>query len=1164
MNAVASMPDMTLPHLPGRPRSPLRRAAKISVWALGVPALLLVLLYLVLLATPVKLPFGSNAARAVAMSTMPPTSNLQLGDMALALEGGIWPVIQFSPVVLTDTKTGARIEMGALEVGFSPMRALFGQPGATVTMVAPHIQMVQDLLGPRITSFQLINDPDGGPATVRVMEGADAFPSVDISASGVSVRGTLPVPGGAKLRSDNDWLIFNLEASEQGIAQIVDQATQGRFSKLVIRDGVIDMNDSVYGLFRHFENISLTIAPSADLKSTQGVFSATLGGKTMDGSVARTVDDAGGVRLEADVTNIDFASFLPFIDDPASLIAIRGAGALSIDVNFAPGTGKLSGGAFKVDMTGLDMRIKDDYFPIATSIMDIAWSPDKGQFTLADAALQIGQSSARISGIFAMGLDAAYGPTIGMSLHATNLSITPGDMTPPAAPFSDVEFSGWSAPLYGALGIDRLLATKGDGKIETTGRVDMLQAGLGFALTIAGEGISADDLKRLWPSVTGGESRAWFVANVREGEVKKATMKFNFPVGTLAVGNENKPIPKGAMLIDMVGTGVAITPTAQMMPIAITGDTRLQVRDADVTISADGGTLPTSQGPIQVSNAAMVMDNSVPTDRVIEVSGDVSGTIPAILALAKEQQPEVLKSLVVPLDINALAGTVDAGLVTTVKLADEPSGRPASFDYVLNGSVKNFSSSEPIQGHRIGSGQLNFSASQAGYQIGGTAAIDGMKADVSIDGAPDREPVFKLASSMDIKDLAAFGFDASEFLSGKVRFVGQPMPDGSLQMAVDLKDAALTIKDLAISKPAGVDGIIRAAIKQDGDVTELSQIDLAFGTVHLAGGLKYDAKKGLQSADFSSFALSAGDDARVSLVPITGGYGLMVRGAQLDLKPLLRRFFGLGEGSGGVEATQFNQTLALDIKLDRALGSYATTAFNLTANMLLKGSDLRKASLAAQFGDNNGISITTNPTPDGRTMSVAFNDAGTVLRLLGIYSQLAGGEGSLVLNTFTEQKQQVGELQMRNFAIVDEANVAQILGNHSDSRAAISKQNRLDFDKGEVKFVRRSDRVEVSEAILSGQSVGGTARGFIYTDQRQYDLTGTYVPLFGLNSVFQKIPLLGPILGGRDGEGLVGVTFQVKGPLDHPEFRINPLSILVPGAFRELFEFRAKEQPRVE
>ncbi|HTM76607.1 MAG TPA: AsmA-like C-terminal domain-containing protein, partial [Devosia sp.] len=500
----------------------------------------------------------------------------------------------------------------------------------------------------------------------------------------------------------------------------------------------------------------------------------------------------------------------------------------------------------------------------------------------------------------------------------------------------------------------------------------------------------------------------------------------------------------------------------------------------------------------------------------------------------------------------------------TIRLPNATSGRELGIDYVFNGDVKNFSSSQPIQDRKIDDGQLSFSASQDGYHIAGTANIDGMAANVEIAGTPTTAPTFRLGSTVQAKDLAAMGFDASEFLTGQVRFVAEPQADGSIRMVVDLKDAGLTIKDIGIAKPAGVAGTLQATIHQKDKLTELSDIDLAFGTVHLAGELKFDADKGLQSAEFSQFGLSDGDSAQLKLTPIDDGYAVDLSGTQLDFKPMLRRFFGLGEGAGGVQATQFKQTLALSVHLDRALGYYATTAFNVALDMTLHGTDMRRANMTAQFGGNNALSVTTNPAPDGRTLTVAFSDAGTILRLLGVYSQLAGGEGSLVMTTNKGQKAEVGQLQLRNFSIVDEANVAQILGNHADSRSVIAKENRLDFNAGVVTFVRRSDRVEVTDAVMSAASVGGTLRGFIYTDQRQYDLTGTYVPLFGLNSVFQKIPLFGPLLGGRDGEGLFGVTFAVKGALDKPEFKINPLSALVPGAFRELFEFRAKEQPRVE
>jgi hypothetical protein len=457
------------------------------------------------------------------------------------------------------------------------------------------------------------------------------------------------------------------------------------------------------------------------------------------------------------------------------------------------------------------------------------------------------------------------------------------------------------------------------------------------------------------------------------------------------------------------------------------------------------------------------MDNSVPSESIIEISGDLSAPIPALLALLREQQPDAVDEASLPIDPGSLSGKINLGLVATIALADEASGRPMDIDYVINGTVADFASADAIQDRRIGNGQLAFSVSQDGYQVGGTAEIDGMAADISVEGTPNSDPVFQLGASIEVAEMATLGFDVSQFLSGKVRFVAQPQAGAVLDISVDLANAALNIRDLGITKPIGTPGMLSASIiPQDGELTRLDNVALEFGSVRLAGTIDYHATNGLVAAKFDTFALSEGDSATVALAPIDGGYAVQIRGQQLDLKPMLGRFFSLGEGSGGVQSTQFDQAIALDVQLDRAVGYYATTAFNLDLDMLLRGTNLIRATLSSQFGEGNALSITTNPTPAGRTMTLAFNDAGTILRLLGIYSRLAGGAGSLVLNTDNASGQEAGQLILRNFAIVDEANVTQILGNHSDSRAVISEQNRLDFQAGQVDFIRSSDRVEVT------------------------------------------------------------------------------------------------------
>ncbi|MGV3651837.1 MAG: hypothetical protein ACO1OK_10455, partial [Devosia sp.] len=522
-------------------------------------------------------------------------------------------------------------------------------------------------------------------------------------------------------------------------------------------------------------------------------------------------------------------------------------------------------------------------------------------------------------------------------------------------------------------------------------------------------------------------------------------------------------------------------------------------------------------------------------------------------------------------DIKALDGNLTLGLVATILL--DGKGETKSLDYAINGRVLDFASTAPIENFTINNGQLTFSATQAGYTIGGKADVQGLSADLSITGQIAEEmppPEILLSATLNAQDLAKMGFDASAFLSGDVTFVARPMPDKSLQLAIDLEKAGLTVRDIGISKAAGVPGSFKAAVRQEGTLTEMSQIDLAFGDVKLMGGLQIDTAKGLQSAQFTTFALNPGDSAQLSLTPINDGYEVRLRGQQLDLKPMLSRFINLtpgaaGGGSSGAASgatPPLTQTLVVDAQLDRALGFYRTTAYNVDLDLSLRGTDLRRVGLQAQLGGNRSVSVTTNNASGSRATSVAFNDMGTLLRFLNVYPNVEGGEGVLVLDTDTSANVDRGQFSIRNFAIVDEDNVAQILGNHSESRQLISRQNKLSFRSGQVDFVRRSDRVEVSEAVLSGDMVGGTMRGFIYTDRGQYDLTGTYVPLFGLNNAFQKLPIFGPLLGGRDGEGLFGVTFAVRGPLDKPNFIVNPLSALVPGAFRTLFEYRAREQPR--
>ena len=95
---------------------------------------------------------------------------------------------------------------------------------------------------------------------------------------------------------------------------------------------------------------------------------------------------------------------------------------------------------------------------------------------------------------------------------------------------------------------------------------------------------------------------------------------------------------------------------------------------------------------------------------------------------------------------------------------------------------------------------------------------------------------------------------------------------------------------------------------------------------------------------------------------------------------------------------------------------------------------------------------------------------------------------------------------------------------------------------------------------MKGPIIGATIEGCIDYPGNQVRMSGTFVPMYGLNNMFGQIPIFGPLLGGGSNEGLIGVTYEVVGTPGQPQLRINPISAMAPGVFRKIFEFGPGKQ----
>jgi len=115
--------------------------------------------------------------------------------------------------------------------------------------------------------------------------------------------------------------------------------------------------------------------------------------------------------------------------------------------------------------------------------------------------------------------------------------------------------------------------------------------------------------------------------------------------------------------------------------------------------------------------------------------------------------------------------------------------------------------------------------------------------------------------------------------------------------------------------------------------------------------------------------------------------------------------------------------------------------------------------------------------------------------------------------------------------------------------------NSAGFQRAFGRLVLRNSVLVVENGVLRGDQVGATFQGTVRDRRGRMDLTGTFMPAYGLNSLFAELPIIGSLLGNGRDKGLIGITFRLSGKFTKPDLTINPLSVIAPGVFRQIFEY---------
>ncbi len=504
-----------------------------------------------------------------------------------------------------------------------------------------------------------------------------------------------------------------------------------------------------------------------------------------------------------------------------------------------------------------------------------------------------------------------------------------------------------------------------------------------------------------------------------------------------------------------------------------------------------------------------------------------------------------------PLDPRTTRGQVSGDFTFRTKLP--PVYDPSLASIEVNATVANFAADHLLGKAGLDQGALAVTLADGIIHVVGTGKIFGAPATLEVTRDHSQPARGVITFPMDEGARAKAGLNFGTTVAGPVAVkiagdVGAAPPKA--QVDLDFTRTGLNAPVPGLFKPAG--RAAKASFSYAEDARGASTLDnfVYDGSGQSAKGVLQLAPDGsVAGARLSGVKFSPGDDLRLDIQKTGDVMKITARGESLDARPFLRDLTSSGPRSG--RSTDFD----LDLKSTLLTGANRQIISNAEFQLARKASGQFQAlGLSGKIGADAVKGVLSRPDGGAPLFTLTTTDGGALLAFFDFYSHMQGGDLRAQLrladSSFT------GVVDISNFVLRGEP----ALKSFASSADAGKIVNKVKLDPNSVAFVRlhaqlqKSDnRLSVSDAVIANSDIGSTLEGWFDFGSDTLDLSGTFVPAYGVNNLFGKLPVLGLVLGGGQQEGLIGVNFRVSGSTSAPTLSINPLSAIAPGFLRKIF-----------
>lgn len=940
----------------------------------------------------------------------------------------------------------------------------------------------------------------------------------------------------------------------------------GRLRRLTISDTSVHVSDAVNGFSWLIDDAGLAIERTPDRFEVglTGDFVTTAGRAPVAARVEAGAD-LESLLVEIDARNLWPRALAPFSGPYSGLGALDAPVAINLFASATRGDG-VQAAEMTLDAGEGSFRFAGTDLPFSGATLRLGYDPESGEITLTDGRLQTEPVSMNVSGrVYEM-----RGFTDALPRRwRYEISFTDGRIDLPGVFEEPPEWSRIS--IAGSADAEALTSEFETIELEIGSISADLQGGIALREVEAGRWlpdlrlsgpiggeIGPREVLAYWPVDLADGARVWIDEHVISGEMRNARLDLDLNAESIVEGA--LPNERLTLTFDFENADFHYITTMTPMTGA-RGSAVLYGNAFELTL--DEGRI----GDMVMTEGYVDMPRLNPKGAMARFGGRGEADADDILALIDEDPLNIPSDY--GLDPTSVSGRGTIAFEIRRAMLSEVPVEEIGFD--VEAEFAGIEMPTGLGNTRLTDGVLRLTANNTTLFGEGDANIGASRAhiiwteDLTLEeGVPST--MVRLSSTLDSRSFDDFGLPLRRFVNGPVGVEAETLGNGldftRVTLESDLTDAVIEVPGEFWTKPAGEPAAARltfAAPEAGGRTIE--DFRLEGEGLAIEATARFEESGRLLSADVPRIFIDGFMDAGLtaSREPETDRLQLDVQGQYFDATGLFVDILDTS-GEAGVPPP-----LSVNVQLDQVRTSDVSVYREVSLTWRSDGEANDSLTVNGEAPEGQ---FTANMSGGGRgeirRFWVEAPNFGRMLQIFGLYENVDGGvlrlEGSLpppgVENGTTNLRVEAGD-----FTLVRMPVLARILAAGSlEGLSALLSGGGIPFETLEADITLRDGVLGIANARAAGPALGATVDGSVDLDEETMGLDGVLAPSYGLNSLFGDLPLVGGLLVSREGEGVIGITFSVSGPFDQPTVFANPLSALVPGVLRRMFEGTAAER----